>query len=95
MPLFFLMRLQHVQLPVRVGCPDELRQVSVLVATGLIEAEIAPADPSGRYALSRLATVLRITEAGRAELAAMNRSPAFRPHTPHPPPRPRRGMQLM
>lgn len=40
MPLLFLMRLQQVQLPVRVADPEEVRYVSVLLATGLIEAEI-------------------------------------------------------
>ncbi|MDR6890719.1 MULTISPECIES: hypothetical protein [Variovorax] len=71
MPLLFLMRLQHVQLPVRVARPDELHHVSVLMATGLIEAEFAPRKPTARYASSRLATVLRITENGLAEIAKM------------------------
>jgi hypothetical protein len=75
MALLFLMRLQHVQLPVRVACPEELRHVSVLVATGLIEADIGPLNSNGRYASSRLATVLRITEAGLAELAKMSEVP--------------------
>ena len=75
MPLLFLMRLQHVQLPVRVACPEEIRYVSVLVATGLIEAEIAPCKPAARYASPRLATVLRITEHGLAEIAKMGDVP--------------------
>ena len=41
MPLFLLLRLHRVQLPVRVTDPEEVRQVSLLVATGLIEAEFA------------------------------------------------------
>jgi hypothetical protein len=77
MPLLFLMRLQHVELPVRVACPEELRHVSVLVATGLIEADIGPVNATGRYASSRLATVLRITEAGLAEIAKMSDVPAL------------------
>lgn len=75
MALLFLMRLQHVQLPVRVAVPEELRHVSVLVATGLIEADIGPLSPTGRYASSRIATVLRITEDGLAEIAKMGNAP--------------------
>ncbi|MDQ0570079.1 hypothetical protein QFZ42_001913 [Variovorax paradoxus] len=78
MPLLFLMRLQHVQLPVRVSCPEEIRHVSVLLSTGLIEAEIATLEPNTPYASSRLATVVRITAAGVAELAKMSDMPALR-----------------
>ncbi len=39
MPILLLLRLQRVQLPVRVTDPEEVRQVSMLVATGLIQAE--------------------------------------------------------
>ncbi|MCJ9674763.1 hypothetical protein [Neorhizobium sp. SHOUNA12B] len=75
MPLLFLMRLQHVQLPVHVVCPEEIRCVSVLAATGLVEAEIAPRMPAAPYAPSRLATVLRITESGLAEIVKMGEVP--------------------
>ncbi|WGT63738.1 hypothetical protein [Variovorax paradoxus] len=75
MSLLFLMRLQHVQLPVRVACPEELHHVSVLKATGLIEAEFASRRPTARYVSSRLATVLRITENGLAEIAKMGDVP--------------------
>jgi len=75
MPLLFLMRLQHTPLPVRVVQPEEIRHVSVLVATGLIEADIAPLHPTGPYAASRMATVKRITEDGAAEIAKMSDAP--------------------
>jgi len=75
MPLSFLKRLQHVQLPVRVACPEEMRHVTVLVATGLIDAEMTA--PSNPYAVPRLATVIRITDDGRAELANMSEMPAL------------------
>lgn len=78
MPLSFLKRLQHVQLPVRVACPEEIRHVSVLVATGLIDAEITTLSSTAPYALPRLATVTRITEDGRAELAKMSEVPVPR-----------------
>jgi hypothetical protein len=71
MPLSFLNRLQHVQLPVRVANPDEVRHVSVLLATGLIEAEITTLKSTSPYVSSRMATVTRITEDGHAEIAKM------------------------
>ncbi|CAN7692100.1 hypothetical protein [Variovorax paradoxus] len=77
MPLLFLMRLQQVQLPVRVADPDEVRYVSVLLATGLIEAEINALGSSARYAASQVATVIRITEDGLAEIAKMGDVPEF------------------
>jgi hypothetical protein len=77
MPLLFLMRLQHVQLPVRVGCPEEVRHVSVLLATGLIEADIQSLESTARYAASRVATVRRITDEGLAEIAKMGDVPDF------------------
>ncbi|KQU89091.1 hypothetical protein ASC78_23280 [Variovorax sp. Root318D1] len=75
MPLLFLMRLKHTPLPVRVVQPEEIRNVSVLVATGLIEAEIAALKPTDPYAASRIATVIRITEEGLAEIAKMGDVP--------------------
>jgi hypothetical protein len=75
MPLWFLMRLQHEQFPVRVVEPGEIRYVSVLTATGLIEAEVGALEATTRYAASRLATVTRITEDGRAEIARIGDLP--------------------
>lgn len=75
MPLLFLMRLQQVQLPVRAADPEEVRYVSVLLATGLIEAEIKTLRLSARYAASQVATVIRITEDGLAEIAKMGDVP--------------------
>lgn len=77
MPLLFLMRLQHVQLPVRVADRREVRYVSVLVATGLIEAEITTLKATARYPASQVATVIRITEDGLAEIAKMGDVPQF------------------
>ena len=76
MPLSFLLRLQHTQLPVRVVCPEEIRHVTVLLATGLTEAQVTNLKPTSRYASSSLVTVIGITEAGRAELAKMIDAPA-------------------
>ena len=76
MPLSFLYRLKHVQLPVRVVEPEEIRHVSVLLATGLIEAEITTLKPGAPYVPSRLATVIRITKNGHAELAQMSEAAA-------------------
>lgn len=77
MPLLFLMRLQHVLLPVRVADPQEVRYVSVLLATGLIEAKVADLKPTARYASPQVATVTRITEDGLAEVAKMNDASKF------------------
>jgi hypothetical protein len=74
MPLLFLMRLQHVQLPIRVASPEEIRNVSVLQATGLIEADIGWLGATQCTAI-RVATVVRITEAGLAEIAKMGDMP--------------------
>jgi hypothetical protein len=72
MPLTFLMSLQHVPLPKKVVTPEDIRHVSVLKATGLIEAEIAPAlDGSGKYKNARNAIVKRITKEGIAEINRM------------------------
>jgi hypothetical protein len=68
MPLYFLMRLQHLQLPLRVDAPEEIRLVSVLKATGLIEAAIHALESKGPYIPSQFATVTCITEEGMAEL---------------------------
>ncbi|RST54967.1 hypothetical protein EJI00_00425 [Variovorax sp. DXTD-1] len=72
MPLSFLYRLKHVQLPVRVVEREELLHVSVLLATGLIEAEITTLKPGAPYVPLRLAIVIGITENGHAELAKMS-----------------------
>jgi len=68
MPLLFLMKLQHRRLPLRVVKAEEIRRVSVLMATGMIEAEIEALDSTARYAASQAATVVRITEEGLAEI---------------------------
>lgn len=75
MPLLFLMKLQHVRLPVRVMYPEELQHVSALAAAGLIEAEITPRNPTAPHASSCVATVLGITENGIAEIAKMGDLP--------------------
>jgi adenine deaminase len=68
MPLYFLMRLQHLQLPLRVETREEIKLVSVLKATGLIEAEIHPLQSHGSYAPPATATVICITDEGKTEL---------------------------
>jgi hypothetical protein len=70
MPILLLLRLQRVHLPVRVTDPKEVRQVSMLVATGLVEAEFETIRTRARYAVWHVATVTRITQEGMAEIAA-------------------------
>ena len=72
MPFPFLKQLLHARLPVRVTHPEDIRCVSVLLATGLIEAEIRALKSTARYANADAATVVRITEAGLAELIGMS-----------------------
>jgi hypothetical protein len=69
MPILLLLRLQRVQLPVRVTDPEEVRQVSMLMATGLIHAEFEAIRTRARRTTWHVATVTRITEEGLAELA--------------------------
>ena len=71
MPLLFLMRLLRTQLPVQVVAPAEIRDVSVLMATGLIEAKITTLQPTGLYTPTSMATVESITDDGLAEIAKM------------------------
>lgn len=69
MPLLYLLYLQTAALPKVVTRPEDVQYVSVLTATGLIEADIAPAsDPGGKYHVARTATVTRITEDGLEEI---------------------------
>jgi hypothetical protein len=69
MPLLYLLYLQTAALPKVVTRPEDVQYVSVLKATGLVEADIEPAsDPGGKYHVARTATVTRITEDGIAEI---------------------------
>jgi hypothetical protein len=68
MPLLFLMRLLRTQLPVQVVAPAEIQDVSVLMATGLIEAKIIALQPAELYAPASMATVEGITDEGLAEI---------------------------
>lgn len=69
MPLFCLMRLQHARLPLRLEQPEEVRCISVLAATGLVEAEFG-AHPAirGAYVVPQIAVVKAITSEGLQEL---------------------------
>ncbi|WP_143098393.1 hypothetical protein [Variovorax sp. OK605] len=72
-PLEYLLQLMHMRLPLGVVNANELRLVSLLKATGLIEAQLwSPGEAKNRYWESSTATVTRITEHGIAELARMS-----------------------
>ncbi|MDR6427594.1 hypothetical protein J2738_003749 [Variovorax paradoxus] len=76
MPIFFLLSLRDVQLPKTVTRPEDVLHVSVLKATGLLEAEIAPAlDLSGKYKVAPMAIVTAITPEGVAEIDRMLSEP--------------------
>jgi hypothetical protein len=69
MPLLFLMRLAYVQFPFQVIRPEEVIYVSVLKATGLIEAEFTPPlSANGKYVATQTAIVACITDEGMVEL---------------------------
>lgn len=67
--LYFLMKLRHARFPVRIDEPEEIKFVTVLKATGLIEANIEPPlVPTRTYVAAQIASVICITEEGMAEL---------------------------
>ena len=69
MPLFCLMRLQHARFPLRVEKPEDVRRISVLAATGLVEAEFnVPPAVKGAYVVPRIVVVKCITDDGLQEL---------------------------
>lgn len=69
MPLFCLMRLQHARFPLRLEKPEDVRRISVLAATGLVEAEFAaPAALKGSYVAPQIVVVKGITDHGLLEL---------------------------
>jgi hypothetical protein len=69
-PLSYLLHLEHARLPMHVTDAPDVRRVSVLKATGLIEASIDPAYDTGHgsYRLAQAALVVCITEEGHAEI---------------------------
>jgi hypothetical protein len=73
-PLTYLLHLEHVRLPLHVTDAQDVRRVSVLKATGLVEAEIDPAfDPGGNYRLAQAALVVCITDDGHAEIESLRK----------------------
>jgi hypothetical protein len=70
MPLDYLRKIQHAELPLRVEDPKEIDCVAVLLAAGMVAAFIS--KPSSRTQPDppiELAIVEGITALGRAELA--------------------------
>lgn len=70
MPLTLLLRLLHEKLPVTLTADPDIRHASVLMATGLVEAEFH-LDHFG-YQRYESAVVFDITEEGHAEIANLN-----------------------
>lgn len=69
MPLFCLMRLQHARFPLRLDKPEDVRRISILAATGLVEAEFnTPPALKGAYVVPRIVVVKCITDDGLQEL---------------------------
>lgn len=70
MPLTLLLRLLHEKFPVTLTAEPDIRHASVLMATGLVEAEFH-LDHFG-YQQYESAVVFDITEEGHAEIASLN-----------------------
>lgn len=72
MPLTYLLKIAHRRFPIEVTSALEIKRVSVLKATGLIEARIShAAGEDGTYRKAEIATVFAITAQGREQLFAM------------------------
>jgi hypothetical protein len=69
MPLTLLLRLLHEKFPATLTADPDIRNASVLLATGLIEAEFH-LDHFG-YQQYESAVVFAITDAGHAEIASL------------------------
>ncbi|CAA2110526.1 hypothetical protein [Variovorax paradoxus] len=68
--LTYLLRLAHSTLPAIIEDREDILLVSVLKATGMIEAKIAPAKgATGCYIRATMAVVMCITDEGRDEIA--------------------------
>jgi len=67
MPMDFLRRIEEAQFPLEVTDPNDIRNVAVLVASGLIEAVVPPESESP----TTPAVVAKITALGRAELGRL------------------------
>ncbi|WP_447775911.1 hypothetical protein [Variovorax boronicumulans] len=72
MPMDFLRRIEDEAFPLTVTDPVDIRNAAVLVAAGLIDADL----PTESDAPERPGVVLRITPLGRAELRRMRDKPA-------------------
>ncbi|MFM9927279.1 hypothetical protein VLK31_30165 [Variovorax sp. H27-G14] len=70
MPIEYLLEIENAPFPLRVREPSAIRHIAVLMAVGLVEAEIyPPLDLCARFGEYQLAVVAGITVQGREELA--------------------------
>ncbi|QFZ86158.1 MULTISPECIES: hypothetical protein [Variovorax] len=72
MPMDFLRRIEDQSFPLTVTDPVDIRNAAVLVAAGLVEAQL-PTESDGPE-LSGV--IVRITPVGRAALQRMRDKPA-------------------
>jgi hypothetical protein len=81
MPLTYLLKIAHGRFPLEVTHAPDIRHVSILKATGLVEARISSAvGGGGIYRKAEIAVVFGLTDEGRRELFAMrSRLPATLP----------------
>lgn len=71
MPMNFLRRIEHASLPLAVREEGDIQCAAVLVAAGLIEANL----PDAGDGADRPGVILRITPRGRTELDRLGDAP--------------------
>jgi hypothetical protein len=76
MPMDYLRKIEKADFPLRVEDSNDINNVAVLKAAGLVEAEleeVPSGDPAERC---EVAVVRRITPLGRAMLERLDRGPS-------------------
>jgi hypothetical protein len=68
MPMDFLQKIERAEFPLRVESFDDINNVLVLQAAGLVDAELLAPPPDDPDRRPESAIVVRITPVGRAAL---------------------------
>ena len=76
MPMDYLRKIEKAEFPLRVEAFNDINNVLVLQAAGLIEVELPTANGEGFAQSPRVAVVLRITPVGRVTLERQKDSPS-------------------
>ncbi|MDH6170035.1 hypothetical protein M2282_005205 [Variovorax boronicumulans] len=68
MPMDFLMKIEKAEFPLKVDSFDDINNVLVLKAAGLVDAEMLTPQPGDAGGRPEAAIVIRITPVGRVAL---------------------------